>query len=423
MNKVKSLLLLISVSLIAGSLQAGSFEKDVKSAQGKAKAEAVPEPTIAQAVAGQNSNKWWSVNFFGSAHRAIIKASLKQIDGGLYPDMAAARDDLKDGANDETGHPDPTMNGGDVRGLWEGVAGWTKGGVLQNYQLFKFHEAYERLGTIIHLTQDQSVPTHVANIKHGISDSFEGFYDNTVKIPSIRFAEDLEPYAYYQALQDETRSKLPGWTDPATNLPYWVAAPDAPPLGQDVTFGPRGHYGGKRNRDVYAVPPANNNSDGNNDNTWTSAHPEIRLQQLTAAGEASVRVMQSASKRLPPIIKDLAVTAMAVDAGETGAMIRFTAFDNRSTSLKYMVTIYRGEEKLGVGATGEFPLEVKDETGIMRKEDVSTAWTGSIGGQRLPPGTYTLEVRLKDTDGNISPEALSAAPDYAGRTKVEFTLN
>ena len=424
MKKIKSFLLLISVSAVAAGLQAGSFERDVKSAQGRVKAESVPEPTIAQAMGAKGGQKWWSVNFFGSAHKAITKASLKLIDGSLYPDMAAAKEDLKVGSNDESGHPDDTMNGGDTRALWEGIRPETKGGVLQNYRLFKFHEAYKRLGAIIHLTQDQSVPTHVANVKHGVSDSFEGFYDNTVKIPSIRFAEDLEPYAYYQALQDETRMKLPGWTDPATNLPYWVAAPDAPPLGQDTTFGPRGHYGGKNNRDVYSVPPPNDsrNSDGYNDNTWTSAHPEIRLQQLTAAGEATVRVMQAASKRLPPIIKDLAVTSLTVDE-KTGALVRFTAFDNRSASLKFMATVYRGEEKLGVVATGEFPLNAKDETGIMRQGNANFVWTGSAGGERLPAGAYTLEVRLKDTDGNISPEALSAAPDYAGRNRVEFMLN
>lgn len=425
MNKIKSFLLLISVSAVAaGALHAGSFERDVKGAQGGLKAQSVPEPTLAQAVSHQGGTKWWSVNFFGSAHRAIIKASLKLIDGKLYPDMDAAKDDLKEGANDETGHPDNTMNGGDTKALWEGTKPETKGGVLQNYQLFKFHEAYERLGAIIHLTQDQSVPTHVANIKHGISDSFEGFYDNTVKITSQRFPDDLEPWVYYQALQDETRAKLPGWTDPATGLPYWVAAPDAPPMGQDITFGPRGHYGGKRNRDVYAVPPANDNnrSDGYNDNTWTSAHPEIRLQQLTAAGEASVRVMQSASKRLPPLIKDLAATSLTVDE-KSGALVRFTAFDNRSASLKFMATVYRGEEKLGVVATGEFPLNAKDETGIMRVGNGNFVWSGSAGGERLPAGVYTIEVRLKDTDGNISPETLSADPAYPGRTRVEFTLN
>jgi hypothetical protein len=415
MKKIKSLLLIISVSLVAGGLNAGSFEKDVKSAQGKVKAGPAPEPTLAQAVTGQDGTKWWSVNFFGSAHRAIIKASLKQIDGNTYPDISAAKDDLKEGSNDESGHPNDTMDGGDVKGLWAGVEGWTKGGVLQNYGNFNFHQAYERLGTICHLTQDQSVPTHVANIKHGISDSFEGFYDNTVKIPSIRYAADLEPYAYYQVLQDETRVKLPGWTDPETNLPYWVAAPDAPALGQDSTFGPRGHYGGRKNRDRYAVPPQNNFSDGNNDNTWTSAHPEIRLQQLTAAGEATIRVLQSASKRLPPLVKDLSVSSTTADRGNSVALLHFTALDNRSARLAYAVNIYRDGVLLGVGAAGEFPLEVRDDTGIMRKEEVSTAWTGSLEGSRLPAGNYTLELRLTDTDGNTNP--------YAAGARVDFALN
>ena len=75
----------------------------------------VPAPALSQAP-----SRWWSVNFFGSAHKAIMAAALDLANAGEMPDMARAKDILLPGANDETGHPDKTANGGPVKEIWLG---------------------------------------------------------------------------------------------------------------------------------------------------------------------------------------------------------------------------------------------------------------------------------------------------------------
>jgi len=421
--KNKNFACLIAVSaLIAAPLKAGDFEdglRAVQDAAAAAKTSAADQSTTPSAVPG---TRWWSVNFFGSAHRAIGKAALAYVDKNAYSDIGAAKSDLLDGFNDESGHPDSTMNGGRVEDLWYGLKPETKGGVLRNYRGFDFHKAYERLGTVGHLTQDQAVPTHAANIKHSFNDSFEGFYDNIEKISGLRYDPALPPYAYYQKVQDETRSKLAGWKDNGGRQ-YWVPSADAPRMGEDATFGPRGHYGGDHNRDVFAVPPQNNNDDSQS-NAWTSDHPEIRLQQLAAAGEATVELLQSASRTLPPLVDNLTSSSFSVERGSANkALIRFTAYDNRSDWVTYNIAVYKDGVKVGDGPTGQVALGARDhETGIMKTGDGIALWDGTVNGVTLEPGAYTLDVRLTDTDGNVTPDALDAAPGSRGVTTLAFTL-
>ena len=177
MKKTTSVLLAAAVSFaLHGIISAAGFENDMKAVRealmgdggGKQREMAYPVPAPAnKAIA--SGNKWWSVMFFGSGHRASAKAALKHINKTLFPDIAAAKDILIDKSSDESGHLSPELNGGPVREIWFGNTPFSQGGVLANYTQFKFQEAYERLGTICHLTQDQATPTHAANIKHSWS--------------------------------------------------------------------------------------------------------------------------------------------------------------------------------------------------------------------------------------------------------------
>ena len=370
-------------------------------------ADPVPVPADELITSGP---KWWSVTFFGSAHRHAAKAALKAINKSLFPDIAAVKDIIIDKSNDESGHLSGEMNGGPVKEIWFGNTPFSKGGVLTNYTQFKFQEAYERLGTLCHLTQDQAVPVHAANIKHGMSDSFEGFYGNDVNITARRSDVDREPWEYYQVLQNETRSKLPGWTDPETGLPYWVPAPDAPRFGEDITYGPWGHYGGRKNRDVWAVPPPQNNSDGgNNNNTWITAHPEIRQEQLNISGEVTVSVLESASKRLPPLVQNLSIsTVAALGTGQAAYIVKFNVYDNRTPGVLYTLYVYRDGQLLGEalqGAASLFPPK-KDE-GMMFSGALTAAWAGVVNFEPLPPGTYTLDLRVTDEDDNVTPDIVN----------------
>lgn len=57
-------------------------------------------------------------------------------------------------------HGSITLNGGNPSDIW-----FDK--VLDAYSRFKFENAYYALGNLCHLTQDQAVPAHAANIRHG----------------------------------------------------------------------------------------------------------------------------------------------------------------------------------------------------------------------------------------------------------------
>jgi hypothetical protein len=369
----------------------------------------VPAPSL------QNlPSRWWSVDFFGSAHKAIMKAALNLVNDSEMPDIARTKDLLLPGANDETGHPDKTANGGPVKEIWLGNTPFSKGGVLSNYEHFKFPEAYSRLGTLCHLTQDQAVPAHAANILHSVSESFEGYSSdgNKVKIETSRYNEGLEPYAYYQDLQDETRSRLASWKNPATGLPYWLPAADAPRMGQDATYGSRGQYGG--GRDAYAWQNNNSTDGGNSGGNQITASPEIRARQLAIAGATTVAVLKSASKHLPPLVSDLTVTLN----GRT-ALVSFTALDNRSRGLEYSIAVYKDGARQGTPLMGMSALNNPAAPALMLTAGIAA----TINLSYLPAGDYTLDVRLTDTDGNVTPDEVNTDDIPQNDTKARLTLN
>ena len=430
--------LLIAAALtftISGFLSAADFEKDVQNTEAminsyKAGAQTglqdvTPVPPPQTPAAG---TRWYSMGLFGTTHSAVAKAALKFINMGAFPDMGAAKDILIEGSKDESGHLSSEKNGGPVQELWFGKTAFSKGGVLWNYEHFKFNEAYARLGAICHLTQDQAVPTHAANIKHGIGDSFEGYYNDDVKITVKRDNGDMEPWAYYQSVQDETRGKLPGWTDPETGRQYWVAAPAAPSLGQDATYGPWGHYGGQRDRDMWAVPPQNNNgSDVNNNGAWTTAHPEIRFQQLAVSGAATVSVLESASKRLPPLVQGLSISTVSARSGgeeSRGFQINFNVYENRSPDVTYAVNVYRNGSLIGTAVSGAAALYPPKDGGLMFSGALTAYWwRGIVGSKPLPAGEYELSVRVLDADGNTTPEEVNSDDIPDNDTRASAVIN
>ncbi len=373
----------------------------------------IPAGQFNKAADAAADTRWWSVDFVGSAHKAIMNAALGFINRAELTDMARAQSLLVPGSNDETGHPDPSANGGPIKEIWLGNTPFSKGGVLWNYEHFKFNEAYSRLGALCHLTQDQSVPAHAANIKHGTAESFEGYYTpdcNKVKIAAARDEGDMEPYAYYQDLQDDTRRHLAGWLNPANKVPYWTPASDAPPLGQDATYGPRGSYGG--GRDVYSTRDQSNTEGGNNQTV--TASPEIRFRQLAMAGAATVGVLNSASKRLPPLVADLS----AVSANRSVA-VKFTVLDNRSRRATYALSLFRNGALQGVPYAGIADLKEPVSPELMLRGEVNAA----LNVAALPAGNYVLDVRVIDSDGNTTPDEVNTDDIPGNDTKVTIVIN
>ena len=403
---------------VSCALAGGGSYGDLSSMSGN-QGVTVPVPPAAQPVssieaqlmADSDMARWSSL--FGSVHKKITKTAMDTLNS---PEYAIRRDRIISGSWSESGHPSMSADGGNVKAIWFGKSkDGISGGVLPNYEQFNSSDAYENIGIICHLTQDMAVPTHAANILHGLfvhNDTFEGYkHDEDVAVPGGTDGT-REPWEYYQFLQDDTRRKLAGWVDPATGKPYWVEAPNQVPLGQDATYGPHGYYGGDQNKhdgDVYA--------DGDK-----TVSPEIHRQQLSAAAWGTVNVVKAASRVLPPLVYNLKIEDRKVKQGKTSPL-SFGALDNNSSKLTCEILIYRDGQLIGDMARGTLGmLAPKHWYMPYFNSQVNTEWTGMVDFKVLPPGQYMLEVKLTDEDGNVTPEEVNHDFMRLNDTKIMVTV-
>ncbi len=282
---------------------------------------------------------------------------------------------LQGGMVSESGHPGLFSNGGDVKRVWEDA--------LKDYRDQDFVRAYYKIGLVAHLTQDQAVPAHAANINHVITfgDNFEkAINKNKSLFGKVRdqvrgmALPDMEPWQYYQALQDDTRGQLAGWIDPATKTMYWPPASDAPPLGQDATRGSWSHYSNKK--DTYDF----------------NVSPRIMERQVLMASVYTAGVLKAAARLLPPVAGSL--SALRTE-DKNGAPVDFklNIYDNRLGDVKIKI---------------ERPLY-----GLVWQKEASLY----SSAQSIPSVTFSMQlpalanavkgkdiivVTLTDKDGNVS---------------------
>jgi len=384
-------------------------------------------------------DRWHSLGLFGSTHGKIARKALKRIDKNLYPDMKLADNILSEGSVSERGHADMRRdNGGKVQEIWVSGNKKNSGGVIPNYTSFKFRDAYLAIGVICHLTQDQAVPAHAANIAHFFSEDFEEYADYAGKFGDIPLIDNSKrPYEYYQAMQNDTRSKLSSWVNPSTQKPFWEPSPNAPRFGEDATFGANGTYGG--GKDTYAawrdIP--NDNEPSATSREMISMAPEITTDRLSAAVGYTQAVIESASKALPPLVKDLKLSANMITPGAP-VEISFTALENRTRNVKYSITLAFKGGKAETLFTGNLQLDkpsptvsnqnMGDTTGpqpeleCLFRKDFRLRWNGLYYGKLAAEGSYTIEVSLIDEDGNAVPAAVNSDSARDNNTSIQFSV-
>jgi len=345
------------------------------------------------------SNKWWSI-FFASVHKKIAKKAFEMLekDKSEFPDIFYFKNDIIDGSSDEDGHPTPEHCGGDVYSIWfyskiiydnnnnikRSIS------VLRNYQKMDFNDAYENIGVIVHLTQDQAVPTHALNILHPYWDQFERYYfykefdeiDLSV-IDESYIPDNLKPWEYYQWVQDDTRKNARQWKDPETGVPYWVESKNAPPLGKDATYGPHGSYGG--GKDHFGKYECTQNIYGCR---FVPKSPQIRIRQLAISAVATMKLLKSASKSLPPLIRDIRIK---------DSILSFKIYENRCKFVEYRISHYNSEEfenkkidletnsfpysktiNLKLPLKGRYLIEITDCDGNKEKAEVTNGYLENI---------------------------------------------
>ncbi len=362
---------------------AGSFEQ-LRLAAPSADVPQVPvtAPEALQAQAGQCSR------FPTGAHEYFNTALIFNVGendkGGDYYPFAGKPDGRTDecgnpvgtllaGMGSEGGHPNLFANGGDPERIWKEA--------LKSYRELDFPSAYYSIGQICHLTQDQAVPVHAANINHVITlgDRFEkSIKKNLSLFEKIKgqitalALPDLPPYGYYQALQDDTRAHLAEWTNPATGKPYWPAASGAPAPGSDATRGPWSHY--SDDKDSYDV----------------NARPDIMSRQVLMAAAYTAGVLKSAAALLPPAAGSVQALRASEDR-RSQVDILFKVFDNRPGRIDILV---------------ERPLYGTSRTSHVHVQSDGENVPSGMAGVRLPElpaavkGEDKLLITLTDADGN-----------------------
>ena len=344
--------------------------------------------------------------FFPSTHGEITAKAISNMDHNQYPDMIRASDRLIDGSASERAHEGLHTKGGAPKDWWEGKREATHGGVLTNYRMLMFKNAYKNLGRVAHITEDQAVPSHVANIPHDVltPDGLESFAMHNKEIDPLPSIENnLMPYEYYQMLQDETRSGITGWINPSNKKHYWVVSKKALPLGKDNTFGPTGRYGGSNNSFIDSPIPA------------------LCRNRLAAAAGYAKALFEAASKKLPPLVMNLKVSPNLAAPGQA-TKISFTALENRTAKVRYAVILRRKDSQAETILAGETGLRAPGKEGYLFEGNISLTWAGALSGKAAAEGSYSLEVELTDEDGNTVPPEVNTDAITENDSKTVLTI-
>lgn len=352
---------------------------------------------------------WYGLGYYTHAaigNDAVVgNSELSILFQSEYPDMYKYIVEIRDGSATESHNTGPTLtgnnwflNGGFPEAWWDKGAGGDN--ALAYYKSFDFNKAYEYIGRVCHLIQDQAVPTHAANISHGLlsegviyhEDVFEreadveGHYNAGTKTlnPATGYSK---PYEYYQPCMDETIGKIKAhrWI-----YDYW--------LTDDMEGIPDGKgeygYGG----DLYDY--------------------ELSLEAVTEQLEQAINytsgALIAASKALQPLVRNLKIfgspsNAPVIDK-ETGSIIEFKILENRKDTVRIFMTVDSplGEPiispEYGKSGEGKFFILNSNGSDLPKEGTYSVSWDGKLANGRYPSdGQHTLYALVRDEDDNESP--------------------
>jgi hypothetical protein len=301
--------------------------------------------------------------------------------------------DILDGSADEfKTHPNPFANGGNPGDLWVKKA-------VKQYENGDYDDAYDYIGCILHLDQDQAVPAHAFDIQHvgyfAWGDIYRHFGDDLEKyakeyadvyshLNSASIKGGISsPFEFYGDMIETTRS--------AVNNNAVL-----PPEGQNWTdYWTNGVYGPRR------FPNHQDTEKG-----YVDQHDNMVSHRITDAISYSAGNLAAASKILPPTVKDIEIypateTMPEIDT-EYGTQIEFKILENRTQIVKIYITV--GDQPIisdEYGTGKVFNLSNGSE--LPWEGDYSITWDGKLADGKYPSnGIHILKVYIDDDDGNRS---------------------
>lgn len=395
-----------------------------------------------------------SYKFSQDTHSEITKLaySVGKIENKDYPDLV--RDDLK--AEIFVGDSDESMahQGSDKLAIdakvankqnefaWFGAPDLHWKQVLEDYKNKRFKEAYHRIGVLLHLTEDATVPAHVRIAPHGRGseqyfgtgkaartdaqptyknnrvppvinffdtvgdDLFEHIVENLASKGKIRLTargpvELPSPDVYMEA----TRNVVKRYLD---SDPYWDQY-----WQKNNSFNSWGRYG------------AGGNNFGNGAKTLGQKESRLVTFAFNTAIANTAGQLQVVSKKLPPIAENLAISPEKF--ADQGTKITFTVSENRTGAVRVKLTV--GDEngpsiidENGKIYDGRSTFDLDENEGSFQlpfAKNFVVNWQGKTTAGKIAAGSWEITLAVIDGDGNPS-EITSAGFEYQKADEKAF---
>lgn len=327
-----------------------------------------------------NATAWWSAVVYNeSTHHKLSDSALAKIDSASYPDIIkfkAAISNWTSGPSDDANAHDGTAipNDGSVKILWR----WSQ----EQYMKFNFAtggpstytaqngSAYYYIANIAHLVEDQAVPAHVYNIRHGgvmpkdhMEELVYNYAYNPTDVNTVVATDDTWNYEAMWNITDYNISD-PSWRYYWMTLSEAIFQPsysvfltsDIYPDGKTYWFS--GVYGGDllttydqyTYADMFPV-------------FWVSAdsaEKDITGYLLGQAAAHTAGALMKMSETLPPLTKELSIdgstnSAPAIDT-TSGSNITFNLYENRQPDVYVNITVDSPDGQAIVDADSGVPV-------------------------------------------------------------------
>ncbi|MBI2327095.1 hypothetical protein HYU92_02145 [Candidatus Curtissbacteria bacterium] len=320
---------------------------------------------------------------------------------------------------------DAKVGGGQNEFAWFGAPDLHWKQVLADYKNKKFKEAYHRIGVLLHLTEDATVPAHVRIAPHGRgSEEYFGTgkssrsdaqptYKNNRIPPGISLIDTVGDDLFEQVVENMAAKKQ---IRILANKPILLSSVDVYMMAtRDIvkkyldsdsywdqywqknnSFSTWGRYG------------AGGNNFGKGAKVLGSKESLLVTFVFNTAIANTAGQLQVISKKLPPIAEDLFFAPNKFD--EQGTKINFTVLENRTRAVKIKLTV--GSEngpsiidEAGQIYDGKSNFDLVENQGSFKlpyRKTFAVSWKGETTGGKIKAGSQKVTLAVVDGDGNPS---------------------
>jgi len=377
--------------------------------------------------------KLGSFVFFTDTHSIITENAhlVGNINQTNYPDLIRFKKDILKGDSDEKeAHQgsDKLANNSNNQSGWFGdqTAHWKK--LLEEYNASDFLKSYHRVGVLLHLTADASVPSHVRVCPHGdCSEEYFGTGSSAKTQAQSSFKNNLVPFPFnfiktvhvdnYETIVDRLayQNRIP--------LTLGMTPRLLPQVDQYMTV-VRQALNNLLNSDSFYDQYWAKNTNWNSWGSYGSVGDTFGLKSLSNKDYSliyygfNVAVLYSSgqlqliSQKLPPLIEKVDLSPSQF--GNQGTKISLTISENRTQAVKIKIIVEDNTGRViidekGQGYDGKVPVKLdvnNSEKELPYKTSLDINWKADTLGGKIPVGKGKIKVEVIDEDGNSSQPAI-----------------